>query len=81
MSKVTWLLKNRAKIRPRSASPLAPPAPGSHTQSYRSHRVASDLELLRSDPYYRLQKCQLGVHDVEVLIAQLREGPQLDEVE
>ncbi|KAB0352390.1 hypothetical protein FD754_017247 [Muntiacus muntjak] len=28
-----------------------------------------------------LQKCQLGVHDVEVLIAQLREGPQLDEVE
>ncbi|OWK15880.1 hypothetical protein Celaphus_00004149, partial [Cervus elaphus hippelaphus] len=29
----------------------------------------------------RLQKCQLGVHDVEVLIAQLREGPQLDEVE
>ncbi|XP_043292582.1 protein NLRC5 isoform X2 [Cervus canadensis] len=29
----------------------------------------------------RLQKCQLGVHDVEVLIAQLREGPQLDEVD
>lgn len=28
-----------------------------------------------------LQKCQLGVHDVEVLIAQLREGPQLDEVD
>nr|XP_058899983.1 protein NLRC5 isoform X7 [Kogia breviceps] len=29
----------------------------------------------------RLQKCQLGVHDVEVLIAQLREGPHLDEVD
>ncbi|XP_068848769.1 protein NLRC5 isoform X3 [Capricornis sumatraensis] len=29
----------------------------------------------------RLQKCQLGVHDVEVLIAQLQEGPQLDEVD
>ncbi|XP_055268685.1 protein NLRC5 isoform X2 [Moschus berezovskii] len=29
----------------------------------------------------RLQKCQLGVDDVEVLIAQLREGPQLDEVD
>ncbi|KAI4558892.1 hypothetical protein MJT46_013534 [Ovis ammon polii x Ovis aries] len=28
-----------------------------------------------------LQKCQLGVHDVEVLIAQLQEGPQLDEVD
>ncbi|XP_054935045.1 protein NLRC5 isoform X6 [Physeter macrocephalus] len=29
----------------------------------------------------RLQTCQLGVHDVEVLIAQLREGPHLDEVD
>lgn len=30
-------------------------------------------------PHFRLQKCQFGVHDVEVLIAQLQEGPQLDE--
>uniref|UniRef100_A0A8C2Y259 Protein NLRC5 n=1 Tax=Capra hircus TaxID=9925 RepID=A0A8C2Y259_CAPHI len=69
------------QIRPRSAGLLAPAAPGSHTQSYRSHSVASDLELLCSDPHFRLQKCQLGVHDVEVLIAQLQEGPQLDEVD
>jgi hypothetical protein len=29
----------------------------------------------------RLQKCQLRVHDAEVLIDLLREGPHLEEVE
>lgn len=32
-------------------------------------------------PHPRLQNCQLTVQDVEMLIAQLQEGPQLDEVE
>lgn len=29
----------------------------------------------------RLQNCQLRAHDVEVLIAQLRNGPYLEDVE
>ncbi|XP_077607390.1 protein NLRC5 [Crocuta crocuta] len=29
----------------------------------------------------RLQQCELGVHDVQELIAQLQEGPRLDEVD
>lgn len=77
LSKISQLLRSRSVcLRTRLA-----PTPGSGPWSWRRHGVASCPESLCLQPDLRLQQCELGVHDVQELIAQLQEGPHLDEVE
>uniref|UniRef100_A0A8C0K1Z6 Protein NLRC5 n=1 Tax=Canis lupus dingo TaxID=286419 RepID=A0A8C0K1Z6_CANLU len=76
------MLQVRARVRPQVSCLLIPPAPtpGRGPWGWRRCGVASCPEPLCLHFHSRLLQCQLGIHDVQELIAQLREGPRLEEV-
>lgn len=83
MSKVAQLLRSRTRMRPWSDCLLTPlaPTPSSGPWGRRRCGVASCPEHPRIHPHSRLQQCELRFHEAQELIAQLQEGPRLDEVE